>query len=98
MSQVVINCPSTHKDIPTGIDLDKAAWDAMKLEQGATQCLWCGELHVWSKQQARLEESAAAEESKVSEETEKTEKTVKLEKARKAEEAPVATERLAASN
>lgn len=98
MSQVVINCPSTHKDIPTGIDLDKAAWDAMKLEQGATQCLWCGELHVWSKQQARLEESAAAEESEVSEETETSEKTVKLEKARKAEEAPVATERLAASN
>ncbi|GAB3768291.1 hypothetical protein [Microlunatus parietis] len=98
MSQVVINCPSTHKDIPTGIDLDKAAWDAMKLDQGATQCLWCGELHVWSKQQARLEEPAAAEESEVSEETDQAEKTVKLEKARKSEEAPVATERLAASN
>ncbi|MFC7623664.1 hypothetical protein [Microlunatus sp. GCM10028923] len=98
MSQVVINCPSTHKDIPTGIDLDKAAWDSMKLDQGATQCLWCGELHVWSKQQARLEEFAVAEEAEVSEETEQTEKTVKLEKARKSEEAPVVTERLAASN
>lgn len=95
MSQVVINCPSTHKDIPTGIDLDKAAWDAMKLDQGTTQCLWCGELHVWSKQQARLEEPAAAPDS---EESEQTEKTAKIEKARKSEERPAAPERLAASN
>ncbi|HLT61513.1 MAG TPA: hypothetical protein VK020_10000 [Microlunatus sp.] len=59
MSQVVIHCPETDKDIPTGIDLDKTAWESMKIEQGATQCLWCGELHVWSKQEARLEELSA---------------------------------------
>ncbi|WP_152360643.1 hypothetical protein [Microlunatus speluncae] len=59
MSQVVIHCPSTDKDIPTGIDLDKTAWEMMKIDQGATQCLWCGELHVWSKQEARLEDLSA---------------------------------------
>lgn len=55
MSQVVIHCPTTNKDIPTGIDLDKETWDSTPIAQAATQCVWCGQLHVWSKLEARLD-------------------------------------------
>jgi hypothetical protein len=93
MSQVVIHCPSTDKDIPTGIDLDKTAWESMKFDQGATQCLWCGELHVWSKQEARLEDLSAQLELPVhrDEVSEPVELPVKTDQ-------PVLAEKVAAQN
>ena len=51
---LVIRCPKTREEIPTGITVDIHTFAG--LPAGATElhCLACGELHLWSPGDAML--------------------------------------------
>ena len=53
--QVVIDCPKTKQRVYTGLAHDDAAFASATLEESAIQCPHCGEVHRWSKKDARLE-------------------------------------------
>jgi hypothetical protein len=54
MSEALITCPSTGKTIRTGVHTDKRTWDSTTVENNRAKCEHCGEVHVWSKKDARL--------------------------------------------
>jgi hypothetical protein len=53
MAIVMISCPNTGRDVPTGIETDPSSFENF----GATariQCPACGRIHAWSKTNAWL--------------------------------------------
>ena len=57
MGKVMIKCPETGKAVPTGMAMDKASFDTAVLSNNTLgNCPACGKDHVWSKEDAFLEE------------------------------------------
>lgn len=55
MPTVKIKCPQTGKDVTTGIEMDLQTFRIATLTNNAVQCPYCGQVHVWSKQDAFME-------------------------------------------
>lgn len=57
MSQVVIRCPTSGREVATGISMDEASFESSTLENNVLgNCPACGGDHVWSKEDAFLKE------------------------------------------
>lgn len=56
MPMVMIRCPKTGKDAPTGISMDKKSFESSQMSNNQLKCPHCGEMHVWSKAQAFVPE------------------------------------------
>ena len=54
MGDVVIKCPNTGKEIPTGMSFSRQLWEAAKIEQNQVRCPACGQTHTWDKKDAKL--------------------------------------------
>ncbi len=54
MPEVLIRCPITQKQIPTGIALDMEAFSRAVLEDRSVFCPYCHLEHPWSKKDAFL--------------------------------------------
>jgi uncharacterized protein YjbI with pentapeptide repeats len=56
MRRVLITCPQTGHAVFTGVQMDEAAFQRADLtDQTLKACASCGQTHVWSKADARLE-------------------------------------------
>jgi hypothetical protein len=49
MGLIVIRCPRTGENASTGIETDRASFDAMPEVPSTMTCPLCGAVHVWSK-------------------------------------------------
>jgi len=56
MAQVMIKCPKTKKPIPTGMSMDRRAFETSTLTNNSTYCPICKTTHTWSKADAFLQE------------------------------------------
>jgi uncharacterized C2H2 Zn-finger protein len=65
MGVVVIRCPRTGEDVPTGIEMDRASWETLPVVTSKMHCPSCGAEHVWSKTYARFVESSVSGNSAV---------------------------------
>jgi hypothetical protein len=54
MSEVLIRCPLTGKDVPTGIMLDDEAFLNVNLQDKEAHCPHCGLQHHWNQADAYL--------------------------------------------
>jgi hypothetical protein len=54
MSEVLIRCPQTGKDVPTGLMLDDQAFLNADLPDQEAHCPHCGRQHHWQKNDAYL--------------------------------------------
>jgi len=52
---VKIKCPTTGKDVDTGIAMDLGSFATATFKANAVKCPHCGQTHVWSKQDAFVE-------------------------------------------
>ena len=57
MGTVVIRCPITGQQVPTGILMSRAEFDQAKLESSVLRCPQCGRIHTWCRKDAQLVES-----------------------------------------
>lgn len=57
MASVMITCPTTQKPVNTGIGATKEAFDDPKtvMQKNGASCPHCGQMHVWSREDAYLE-------------------------------------------
>ena len=60
MGKIMIKCPSTGKDIPTGMEADKTAFELSDYKNHSVMCPVCGKSHNWSKKDAWLVEGLQA--------------------------------------
>lgn len=60
MPMIYITCPVTGRPIATGLSLPEKYWDVVPLEDKQLHCPHCGQIHAWSKQDARLTVTATA--------------------------------------
>jgi endogenous inhibitor of DNA gyrase (YacG/DUF329 family) len=56
MANVMIKCPATGKLVPTGFEMDAQSFASSDLSDNSVSCPACGGTHVWSKEDAQLEE------------------------------------------
>lgn len=68
MAMVVIRCPATNLPVSTGLFIERTAFEPANLseEDRRLKCPLCGELHLWTGEEAYLvedepEESTLAE-------------------------------------
>lgn len=54
--KVMVTCPKNGTKIFTGIILDSSSFESAILVNNKLDCYSCGEVHVWSKHDAALEE------------------------------------------
>ena len=54
MSQVMIRCPATGKDVYTGLSFDWSTLDWQPLGELSFRCSACGKDHTWTKEDANL--------------------------------------------
>ena len=52
--RVVIDCPSTHREVDTGRSMTKNAFKEQALEHGVLDCSHCGQRHEYKVATARL--------------------------------------------
>lgn len=52
--EIVITCPTTGNDVPTGIAMDQASFDSAALRGNSFTCPACGKVHAWDKKDARV--------------------------------------------
>jgi len=52
--QIVIRCPETGKNVPTGMASDAHSFETLSIENCQVQCRACGEAHRFSKADASL--------------------------------------------
>jgi hypothetical protein len=57
MGAVMIKCPNTGHDIPTGIVADRESFKATPVFFARVLCPLCGKQHEWFAQQAWVRES-----------------------------------------
>ena len=58
MGVVTIQCPRTGQRVSTGIEMDRASFDAMPIAHSTMHCWVCGAEHGWSKRWATFVEDA----------------------------------------
>lgn len=56
MASVMVKCPITGKEVPTGVDMDKFSFQTARMSGNSFRCRACGQMHTWDKDQAWLEE------------------------------------------
>jgi endogenous inhibitor of DNA gyrase (YacG/DUF329 family) len=56
MSLVLIKCPETGRVVSTGIEMERATFDALPNVGAPMKCPACASTHVWSKKDAWLAE------------------------------------------
>jgi hypothetical protein len=54
MAYVQIKCANSGLWVPVGMQVDAAAWESMEVPAGSVTCSICGQVHTWSKREARL--------------------------------------------
>lgn len=54
MSQVLITCPVSGEEVPTGISLPPELFEEAVFADNSVTCPACGQVHVWSKEDAFL--------------------------------------------
>lgn len=53
---VMIRCPVTGDEVPTGFAMDRAGFDSSELNDNSVECAACGEIHTWSKRDAFMKD------------------------------------------
>lgn len=56
MATIMIKCPKTGRDIPTGFSMDAENFATAVMSGNAIQCPVCHQMHTWDKKDAWLEE------------------------------------------
>jgi hypothetical protein len=56
MSLILIKCPQTGRAVSTGIEVDRASFNALPDVEVETRCPACAGTHIWSKGDAWLSE------------------------------------------
>jgi predicted RNA-binding Zn-ribbon protein involved in translation (DUF1610 family) len=51
---VIIRCPATGREVPTGITTDIATFSGLPKHTSKLECPVCGEVHVWSRKDVFL--------------------------------------------
>ncbi len=46
---VMIRCPVTGKEVPTGFGMDRASFESCQFIDNSFGCAACGQMHTWSK-------------------------------------------------
>jgi predicted HD phosphohydrolase len=59
---MTIQCPRTGQRVSTGIETDRASFEAMPIVNSTMRCWVCGAEHVWSKRWATFVDDAYEEE------------------------------------
>jgi hypothetical protein len=54
MRSVVITCPNTRQEVPTGFEMDEEGFAAATLADNPLDCPACGQTHDWDMSDARL--------------------------------------------
>jgi hypothetical protein len=54
MAQVQIKCSSSGLWASVGMEVDADYWEAMQVDGETSTCGVCGDVHIWSKPEARL--------------------------------------------
>ena len=54
MASLMIKCPVTGKDVPTGIVMPPEALANVSLSNMSVECPECHQVHVWNKKDAYL--------------------------------------------
>ena len=49
MPVLMIKCPKTGKEVPTGVAMDQMSFRTAKLSNNSVGCPHCGGSHVWGK-------------------------------------------------
>ncbi|MFA5516344.1 MAG: hypothetical protein WDA20_08660 [Desulfuromonadales bacterium] len=55
MPEILIRCPVTGKDVPTGVALPAATFLKAEIDTFPVACPHCGQRHAWSKAEAYLQ-------------------------------------------
>jgi hypothetical protein len=66
MGVITIQCPRTGQRVSTGIQCDRASFEAMPVVRSTMHCWVCGDEHYWSKRWAEFFDETAALPSGVS--------------------------------
>ena len=53
-SMVVVRCPHTDEEVPTGLVMDLMSFSHLALTKAELTCPSCGATHMWSKDDAWL--------------------------------------------
>jgi len=61
MGTIMIRCPETGREIPTGYEAERADFEAMPVFFGRSHCPFCRTEHEWFAQEAWVRESADPE-------------------------------------
>ena len=61
MGIVAVLCPKTGVQISTGLEMDRAGFDAMPVASHIVDCWACGGRHTWSRRWAALLECGGPE-------------------------------------
>lgn len=56
MARVLIECPITRHQVWTGMELDQESFDGATISGERFTCPACGQIHIWDKEEASLEE------------------------------------------
>jgi hypothetical protein len=59
MPDIMVNCPSTGKQINTGITMSKELFETAVMQGNLIQCPHCQQVHAWDKKDAYLQEEEA---------------------------------------
>jgi hypothetical protein len=54
--RVMIQCPVTGRDVPTGLTADVRTWKDRPIGLNRVSCPACKQIHAWSKPDAHLED------------------------------------------
>jgi endogenous inhibitor of DNA gyrase (YacG/DUF329 family) len=54
MSLIFIKCPQTGRPVSTGIEIDRASFEALPTVGAPVKCPACGATHIWNKHEAWL--------------------------------------------
>lgn len=56
MARVMIECPQTGRMVYTGLNLSWNTFEIYKIGESCIECPYCGEVHVWTRPDAVLDE------------------------------------------
>ena len=65
MGILMIKCPTTGREIPTGIEADRISFPSTPVFFSRTYCPFCRTNHEWFAKQAWIRETSPAAERKV---------------------------------
>jgi len=54
MGSVVITCPTTGKEVPTGVAVPAELFKTASFTEMSFSCPQCGQMHHWNKGDARV--------------------------------------------